>query len=210
MFTTVTLTICGLLLMAYALLTLVKRRRLLLSGVNGFLGFSLTTVGSFATLLLLNVQTYQQLTREITLAEIVIGKSSASGTPVQLITQQASRSFSINAPEWRLDARFIKWKPWMSLLGKTPVVRLESIAGRTSDLGVPIRRYEVATDNKWLDDFVSEISRHMGLIDSVYGSSVYMPVKVGARYEVTATVSGLLARPINSTARQAVLEWSQP
>lgn len=210
MLTTVTLTICGLLLMTYALLTLVKRRRFLLSGVNGFLGLSLTMVGGFATLLLLNVQTYQQLTREIALAEIVIGESSLSGTSVQLVTQQSSRSFSINTPEWRLDARFIKWKPWMSLLGKTPVVRLESIAERTSDLDVPIRRYDVARDNLWLDGFVSEISRHMGLIDSVYGSSVYMPVETGAKYEVTATVSGLLARPINPTAKKAVLDWSQP
>ncbi|MCU7843805.1 MAG: hypothetical protein KZQ93_08200 [Candidatus Thiodiazotropha sp. (ex Monitilora ramsayi)] len=196
--------------MTYALLTLVKRRRFLLSGVNGFLGLSLTMVGGFATLLLLNVQTYQQLTREIALAEIVIGESSLSGTSVQLVTQQSSRSFSINTPEWRLDARFIKWKPWMSLLGKTPVVRLESIAERTSDLDVPIRRYDVARDNLWLDGFVSEISRHMGLIDSVYGSSVYMPVETGAKYEVTATVSGLLARPINPTAKKAVLDWSQP
>lgn len=212
MFATLTIVISGFLFIAYSMLLLFKRRRFFVAGFNGSLGLLLAMVGGFSSLLLMNVQTYQQLTREIVLAEISIGEKTASGTPVQLVSQRHNQNFIIKTPEWRLDARFLKWKPWMSLLGKDPVVRLESIEERARKYEVDqvLSRYELIEDHKWLDTFVSNMSQHIGLIDNVYGSSVYMPAKSGAKYEVTASVSGLLARPLNETAKQAVIEWTNP
>ncbi|MCU7852900.1 MAG: hypothetical protein KZQ80_11875 [Candidatus Thiodiazotropha sp. (ex Monitilora ramsayi)] len=212
MFATLTIALGGFLFIAYSLWLLFKRRRLFFAGFNGSLGLLLTSVGGFLSLLLMNVQTYQILTREVVLAEISIGQTTASGTPVHIISQRHDQSFLIKTPEWRLDARFLKWKPWVSLLGKDPVVRLESIEERTSryETGQVLSRYELIEDQKWLDTFVSNMSQHIGLIDNVYGSSVYMPVKIGAKYEVTASISGLLARPLNETAKQAVIEWTNP
>ncbi len=210
MLATLILTICGFLLIGYAFNTIFRRRRLFVGSFNGFLGSLLALAGGFASLLLLNVQTYQQLTREITLAEVSVVRSETAGSEVQLRTQQGNMRYNLDAPEWRLDARFLKWKPWLALFGKDPIVRLERLEARGKPGDLSVQGYSLQTNNQWLDEFVSEISGQIGLVDSVYGSSVYMPMKVGAKYEVTATVSGLLARPINQTARDAVLEWNHP
>jgi hypothetical protein len=210
MLATLTLTICGFLLIGYAFNSIFRRRRLFVGSFNGFIGSLLALAGGFASLLLMNVQTYQQLTREITLAEVSIVRTEGAGSEIELNTHQGNKRYNIDAPEWRLDARFLKWKPWLSLVGKDPVVRLERLEARGHPDDQAVKGYPLNTNNQWLDEFVSELSGQIGLVDSVYGSSVYMPIKAGAKYEVTATVSGLLARPLNQTARDAVLEWNQP
>jgi hypothetical protein len=212
MLLTLSLFITGVLLTGYALLALFRRRRFLSAGINGLLGFSLVMAGGFFSLLLLNIQTYQQLTRETTLAEITIGQKTVDGVQIHLVSRHHDDVYFVDSPEWRLDARFLKWKPWMSLMGKDPVVRLESLEERSSGRPPdrPSKRFNLITENAWMDTFISEISQHMGLIDSVFGSSVYMPVRHGARYQITASLSGLVARPLNQQAKQAVIEWSSP
>jgi len=213
MLITLLLILAGVLLTSYAFLALFRRRRFLSAGINGLLGFSLVMGGGFFSLLLLNIQTYQQLTRESKLAEITIGQRSVDGVQIHLVSRQHDDVYLIDSAEWRLDARFLKWKPWMSLLGKDPLVRLESLEERSRGGHQPDRppkRYDLVNENSWMDTFISEMSQHMGLIDSVFGSSVYMPVHNGARYQITASLSGLVARPLNQQAKQAVIEWSSP
>ena len=210
MLITLSLLFAGILLSGYAFLSLFRRRKIFSAGINGLVGFSLAMTGGFLSLLLLNIQTYHQLTREVELAEIIIGQNTGKGVPVHLVTQKQDKTYLFDAAEWRLDARFLKWKPWMSLVGKDPVVRLESLEERGSAIqpAHSLKRYDLVTGNEWLDDFVTEMSQHMGLIDSLYGSSVYMPMLNGARYQITASLSGLVARPLNREAKQAVIEWS--
>jgi hypothetical protein len=209
MLATILLTICGLLLIGYAFTSIIRRRRLFVGGFNGMLGLLFALAGGFASLLLMNIHTYQQLTREITLAEVTVIGNDLHTSQIQLYTRQGGRRFPLAAPEWRLDARFVKWKAWLSLFGKDPIVRLEKLEGRGTPGAKAFPSYALQTEHQWLDEFISEISGEVGLVDSVYGSSVYMPMRPGVQYEVTATVSGLLARPLNQTARQAVLEWNQ-
>jgi hypothetical protein len=51
------------------------------------------------------------------------------------------------------------------------------------------------------------IAEQLGMVDAYYGSSVYMPLAEGAEFIVSATMSGLIARPSNARAEQAVTEW---
>jgi hypothetical protein len=44
-------------------------------------------------------------------------------------------------------------------------------------------------------------------VDAVYGNAAYMPMSDGARYEVSITQSGLIARPVNAAAQQAAGSW---
>ena len=44
-------------------------------------------------------------------------------------------------------------------------------------------------------------------VDTLYGSAAFMPMADGARYEVKVSQSGLVARPLNLVARQAVGAW---
>ena len=42
--------------------------------------------------------------------------------------------------------------------------------------------------------------RWLPFVDAVYGSATYMPMADGARYQVSITQSGLIARPLNPAA----------
>jgi hypothetical protein len=212
MVVTILLLFIGLLFSGYAFQLLLRRRRVFAAGVNGLIGLPLVMTGGFFSMLLLNLQTYQQLTKEVVLADVYIGQSTAQGFPVRLSYADKTDTYLIQATEWRLDAHFVKWKPWMSLFGKEPIVRLERLEERAiSNGGAPVMKsYDLTTQMKWADEFISVVTNEIGLIDTVYGSSVYMPAIPGAEYQVTASISGLVARPMNQSARRAVLEWSQP
>jgi len=202
----------GLILSAYAFYLLVRRRKLIAAGVNGLIGFPILVVGGFLGMVLLNLQTYQQLTHEVVLAEISIGQPTQRGLPLRMVFEDHADVYLIDTPEWRLDARFVKWKPWLSLFGKEPVVRLERLEERgISSSGTPVmNRYELVDESRWTEELISFVSDNLGLIDSVYGSSVYMPAFPGAEYRVSASISGLVARPANLKARQAILQWNRP
>jgi hypothetical protein len=44
-------------------------------------------------------------------------------------------------------------------------------------------------------------------VDAVYGSATYMPMVHGASYQISLTQSGLIARPTNAIAEQALKNW---
>jgi len=206
---TIILLVGGLLLTGYASFLLVRRRRPIAAGINGLVGLPILVIGGFLSMILLNLQTYQQLTHEVLLAEISIGQPTQNGLPLRMVFNDHADVFLIDTPEWRLDARFVKWKPWLSLFGKEPVVRLERLEERgISSTGRPVmNRYELATSGQLSEELMAFITDNLGLIDSVYGSSVYMPSVPGAEYHVTASISGLVARPVNKRAKQAVVDW---
>ena len=210
MFISLFLLALGLLLSSYAFILLIRKRRLLRAGLNGLAAMPFLVIGGFFSMLLLNLQTYQQLTYEIALAEIGFGAESDQGVPLRLLINDQATTYLIQTEEWRLDAKFIKWKPWMSLLGKEPVVRLERLEERRANANNQIQpdSYDLVSDYRTLDQVVSVLTQEMGLIDTIYGSSVYMPVEPHAKYTITASISGLVARPANPVAEQAVMEWS--
>jgi len=199
----------GVLFFAYGIVLLHKRKPIR-AGINGLLALPMILASGLLGLLMLNVQTYQQLTHEVVLADITLGEMTPSGVLVRLKADSMDKEFLTHADQWRLDARFLKWKPWMSILGKEPLVRLERVEERSfrGNADQAIKGYDLISDGRWLDAVTSALSQNMGLIDSVYGSSVYMPVRPGAAYQVSASVSGLLARPINREAQAAVIEWT--
>jgi len=46
-------------------------------------------------------------------------------------------------------------------------------------------------------------------VDAHYGTATYLPMAHGAIFEVTMTRTGLIARPVNEAAREAVGDWGQ-
>ena len=45
------------------------------------------------------------------------------------------------------------------------------------------------------------------LVDASYGSAAYLPMAEGALFEVNAGATGLVARPMNGSAQQAISGW---
>ncbi|MCU7907128.1 MAG: hypothetical protein KZQ76_15080 [Candidatus Thiodiazotropha sp. (ex Epidulcina cf. delphinae)] len=206
----ITLLMLGILLSGIAMRQLIVKRKLLAASLNGLLGLCILLVAAFISLLLFNIQTYIQLTEEQVLAEIDVAESTEDGALLTLRIGGDHKVYRITAKEWRLDARFIKWKPWLTLLGKNPVVRLELLTGRGAGwIDDGSETFHLQSDYQMIDEIVSDLADGFGMVDSLYGSSVYMPATPGARYQVSATHAGLIARPINDQGREAVMLWGR-
>lgn len=198
----------GIIFSLLAVIMLLKRR-MFLAALNGSAGFSLLAMATVLALILLNLHTYHRLSREIQLARVEIEPRTSEGIPIKLRLDDAERVFYIDAAEWQLDARFLKWKPWAYLLGSEPLVRLEALSGRhhADSQGLGSDSHQILPENPTLSDLGSKISHWTGMVDTYYGSSVYMPAVEGSIYSVSASVSGLVARAENTIAKQAVSRW---
>ncbi|MEW8029001.1 MAG: hypothetical protein AB2826_15955 [Candidatus Thiodiazotropha sp.] len=184
------------------------KRKFIAAGLNGLLGLVVLLIATFISMLLFNVQSYIQLTKERVLAEVEIVTHESGTTSLGLTINGERRNFPLSADEWRLDARFIKWKPWVALLGKDPVVRLEALSSRNAGQGSKvIQVYNLHEDYEIVDKVVANLTDQFGMVDTMYGSSVYMPIEAGAHYRVSASHAGLIARPVNQKGEQAVIQW---
>lgn len=152
-------------------------------------------------------QTYYHLGQEVPVAQVSItplGKQLYELT-LQVPGQCQPMQFPVRGDDWRLDARFIKWPNWLTVLGLTPQYRLERLAGRYQDIQqanhAPRTVYALAPQTwlkpAWLDSL-------SWLIDSDYGSSVYAPLRQG-QYRVYHSASGLFLRPAPPSANAAAV-----
>ena len=162
----------------------------------------------------LNLHTYNRLTYEQPVAEIVFearGPQSFRATLAQVPSGEL-QMFMLAGDEWQLDARVLKWKGWANLLGLDAQYRLERVSGRYRDIAQERndeRTVYGLSENPGLDLWTMSIDhkRWLPFVDAVYGSAVYLPMADGARYVVTVTQSGLLARPTNDVAKAAAGSW---
>ncbi|MBL3598714.1 MAG: hypothetical protein JMN25_02445 [gamma proteobacterium endosymbiont of Lamellibrachia anaximandri] len=176
--------------------------------VTGLIGLPLVLFGFFLLLLATNLYTYQKLTHEMTVARIISQKTEA-GFQVGIEHSHANNEkFILSTDQWQLDARFVKFKPWTIMFGSEPLVRLERFSGRHNDSNKAVKNvFEFTADGGLLLNLSNQLVDMLGLIDTYFGSSVYMPLADGAEYLVTASVSGLVARPVNAQAETAVSTW---
>ena len=120
--------------------------------------------------------------------------------------------FMLAGDEWQLDARVLKWQGWANLLGLDAQYRLERVSGRYRQIEqerTDERTVYALSENPGIDLWTMSIDhrRWLPFVDAVYGSAVYLPMADGARYEVSITQSGLVARPVNDVAKTATGSW---
>jgi len=212
----ITLAGFGLVLLILAVQRL-RRARYLAAGSTALFGLLFLAVAGGFFIVALNLRTYSRLTYEQPVAELVFEARGPQDFQA-IVTQIPSGSLQIlqvNGDEWQMDARILKWRSWANVLGLNAQYRLERFSGRYRDIeqerSAPRSVYPLA-DNPGVDiwTLAANGSRWVPFVDAVYGSATYLPMANGARYQVTLTQSGLLARPINDAASQAVAGWKMP
>ena len=212
----ITLAGFGLILLILAVQRL-RRARYLAAGSTALFGLLFLAVAGGFFIIALNLRTYSRLTYEQPVAELVFEARGPQDFQA-IVTQIPSGSLQIlqvNGDEWQMDARILKWRSWANVLGLNAQYRLERFSGRYRDIeqerSAPRSVYPLA-DNPGVDiwTLAANGSRWVPFVDAVYGSATYLPMANGARYQVTLTQSGLLARPINDAASQAVAGWKMP
>lgn len=150
----------------------------------------------------LNLYTYERFTQERIIATLDFEVMDGRRYQVHWQPEAGSpASFELEGDEWQLDVRVIKWTDWLTFLGEEPLYRLDRISGRFVDLDEAKGRRSTMhalspTDGFDLWAFARKEGNWLPGVDAAYGSSVYLPMADGARYEVSISRTGLLARSL--------------
>ena len=177
------------------------------------LGGFVLALAAGAALLAMNLYTYARLTQEQEAARVSMRQLGERYYVVSVQAKnQPPRQYQLRGDEWQIDARVLKWRAIGNLLGFDSLYRLERLSGRYGDItqekSAPRTVFALAEDPGV--DFWSLLRRHhqyVPLADALYGSAAYVPMAEGAEYAVSVSASGLVVRPGNDAARQAVGGW---
>lgn len=131
-----------------------------------------------------------------------------------MLDNEPDRIFEILGDEWQMDARVVTWKPPATMLGLDPIFQLDRLSGRYSEVAEElskVRSVYALSEPVPLDvwQFARKFPKLMPGVDAHYGTATYLPMANGAIYEVKMTRTGLIARPVNEAATEAVGSWTQ-
>jgi len=206
------LVLLGLYMLVRGLLRILARRP-----VRGSLrlawGLILVLTGALIGSIGLNLRSYHRLTQEQQLCQIWFSAVGPQDYAAEIHYPDGRfRSVQLKGDAWQLDARVLKWKGYATVLGLDTRYRLERITGRYRDVSqersAPHSVYALSEDESF--NLLRILGRHPDWapwVDATYGSATYLPMADGARYSVTLGTGGLLARPVNPPAEQAVRNW---
>jgi hypothetical protein len=193
------------------------RRLQLRRMTGGFVaGTSALVLFALAVLILVigaDLKGWQRLTAEQPAGNLELSRVGAhqfSG----ILTYPSGESavFYLRGDEWQVDARLLKWKAIANLAGFDTVYRLDRISGRYTALederNQPRTVYDLNPPQRIdLWDFIHRYHSWMPWMDALYGSATFLPMADKAQYAITVSQSGLVARPVNDAARNAVGSW---
>jgi hypothetical protein len=204
--------VAGLLFLLLALKRL-RHRRFGACAVHGTSSLVLFLAAVAIGLVGVDLLTYRRLTHEQPALEARF-KQAGDQRFDALLTYPTgeTQQLALSGDEWQVDARVLKWRPFANLLGFDTAYRLERVSGRYSDIARERDRERTVyalnpPDRIDVWTLLRTWRRHVPWADALYGSAVYVPMSDGARYEVVVSQSGLVARPLNEAARQAVGAW---
>jgi hypothetical protein len=190
-----------------------RRRRVLGGMAHGATALVLFLLALAAVLIGSNLKTYQRLSYEQPAGELQLSRSGDRQYIAVLSYPSGERAnFELRGDEWQVDARVLKWRAFANLVGFDTAYRLERISGRYSKIederSQPRTVYDLNAAGRvdpW--ELIHQYHSWVPWMDALYGSATYLPMSDGALYEIKVSQSGLVARPLNQAAREAVTGW---
>jgi hypothetical protein len=204
--------LAGILFLAAALRRL-RRRRILGGALHGLTALLLIALSVCAALIVMNLRTYQRLTAEQAAGEIQFSRVGERQFNAVLTYPNGERAnFALGGDEWQVDARVLKWHALANMLGFDTAYRLDRVGGRYTrieDERTQAHTVYALNPPQRIDpwDWVHRYRSWVPWMDALYGSATFLPMADGALYEIKVSQSGLIARPLNQAAREAVGSW---
>ena len=168
--------------------------RLLRFGGGLFVLLSIALVASMG----MNILTYVRLTDEDPIAALYFEPVSEDVFTAHLVSDDpgVSGTYEILGDQWRIDAEFIKLKPWANIIGMDARYQLVRFEGRYRDVvrqnTAPFRAYDLGAGDAL--DLVNYLAEWNFLIDAEYGSSTFSDIEEDTVYRVYRTQSGIIIR----------------
>jgi hypothetical protein len=177
-----------------------KRRHPWAGGLGTLLGLLLLSLSGLFATLSVSIQGYRGLTHEELAAVVRTRPTGLQSFEVELrLPDGVTRRYVLAGDELYVDARILKWHPWVNLLGLHTAYALDRLAGRYTELDDEINRprtlFSLAEDRP-VDAFALR-RRHAWLaplVDASYGSATFIAADHPAEYEVRVSTTGLLVR----------------
>jgi len=171
--------------------------------------------GGASIMLAFSYYGYSHLVDEQYIGKIKFTESAPEQYVARLMLDaERDKMFEILGDEWQMDARVVTWKPPATLLGLDPIFQLDRLSGRYSEVEDELSKVrsvhslsEPVTLDVW--QFANKYPKLLPGVDAHYGTATYLPMAHGAIFEVSMTRTGLIARPVNEAAENAVGEWGQ-
>jgi membrane protein implicated in regulation of membrane protease activity len=190
-----------------------RRRRVLGGTLHGATALVFILLSVCAALLVSNLRTYQRLSNEQPAGELQLTRTGERQYKAVLTYPSGEHAdFELRGDEWQVDARVLKWHAFANLLGFDTAYRLDRIGGRYAsieDERSKARTVYSLNPPQRIDpwDLVHRYHSWIPWMDALYGSATFLPLADGALYEISVSQSGLIARPLNQAARDAVTSW---
>lgn len=155
----------------------------------------------FLCLISATVYTYSTLTDETLIAEVEFEQIGAQEYLAHLRTGCDERLLRVYGDQWRIDAEFLKWKYWASLLGLDSQFRLDRFEGRYRGAVEQNTRQTLSHDLNEphvvnLVGLADALGPFNMLVDATYGSSTYRDIDTSTVHLVYKTPTGLLTRSV--------------
>ena len=178
-------------------------------------GAASACAGGASIMLAFSYYGYGRLVDEQYIGKIKFTESAPEHYVARLmLDEQPDRIFEIQGDEWQMDARVVIWKPPATLLGLDPIYQLDRLSGRYSAVEEELSKVrsvyalsELVPRDVW--QFARRYPKLLPGVDVHYGTATYLPMAHDAIYEVKMTRTGLIARPLNEAATEAVGNWTQ-
>lgn len=176
------------------------RGRPLLAATGGLVAVALAAVAALCGAIALSIHGYHALTREEVAAVVEIRPVGRQRFVAHVaLPDGQKRSFELSGDELYVDARVLKWHPWVNLLGLHTHYALDRIGGRYLDIEderrAPRSIYTLLDDSQ-LDAFILRRKHELlaPLVDASYGSATFTAADRPAMLEVRVSTTGLLVR----------------
>ncbi|MEK9713952.1 MAG: hypothetical protein VW258_15430, partial [Thalassolituus sp.] len=210
--TSLTLSISVIILIASVVaLVLLLRQRWFRQWLRGTAGMLLLAGSVWLGFVVWDLASYRSVMMERPLATVSIYEIGPQEYDLTLVDSEGNEErFVVRGDQWQLDVRMLVWKGPLRVLGQEPLYRFDRLSGRYLSLE------QERNDERTVYGFgepagfdVWEWLRDYDLwLDADFGSAVYMPMDNGAVFSVVRTSKGLVARPVNDVAEEAVAgQW---
>jgi hypothetical protein len=161
--------------------------------------------GAVLLLVASNLYTFHRLTDESPIAELQFRKTGVQEYEVTIAYGDFCHpeKYLLYGDQWRMDAQFLKWRPWANLIGFDSMYRIERLGGRYQDVQDENTRHRISYRlyQEGLVDLTLMMDSYNGYlspVDTLYGSSVYDVMQEQTLFRVYRTQSGLLVRKTTS------------
>jgi len=185
-------------------------------GLQGMVVFLLLIA---VLLIFSNLNTYQRLTYENDIADVLVRKLAKQKFQLVLnyppgdVIESEPKYYSVHGDEWQLDTRIIKWKSWANVIGLDSYYQLERLSGRYTNVeqanSAPPSAHQLIGEQRGMSIWKLKnlMKSKLPFLDAYYGQSIFVPMRDGAKYSISLSQAGLVVRPVNEPASQALEAW---